>query len=156
MADEENDPKDAEANPGVADEFTPGFVLLLLVVADASAAAEACAPLTWSHRAAVALDGVSVHDRLGVDEKHDQADDEQNIGQNLEISTSRHSPTLAGLMLVTHPRFRNKLYPTPRASKRARGRRLALREHAAAYNLRTVMTFDQKVEAAAAFTEELP
>ncbi|MFJ3250964.1 Helicase associated domain protein [Streptomyces sp. NPDC086782] len=42
-----------------------------------------------------------------------------------------------------------------------RGRRLALLqtallEHAAAYNLRTVMTFHQKVEEAAAFTEKLP
>ncbi|MFJ3505751.1 Helicase associated domain protein, partial [Streptomyces sp. NPDC090135] len=42
-----------------------------------------------------------------------------------------------------------------------RGRRLALLqtallEHAAAYNLRTVMTFHQKVEEAAAFAEKLP
>ncbi|GDY80700.1 hypothetical protein SAV31267_101850 [Streptomyces avermitilis] len=42
-----------------------------------------------------------------------------------------------------------------------RGRRLALLqtallEHAAAYNLRTVMTFHQKVEEAAAFAEQLP
>ncbi|MFJ7898841.1 DEAD/DEAH box helicase [Streptomyces anthocyanicus] len=42
-----------------------------------------------------------------------------------------------------------------------RGRRLALlqtalSEHAAAYNLRTVMTFHQKVEEAAAFAEKLP
>ncbi len=42
-----------------------------------------------------------------------------------------------------------------------RGRRLALLqtallEHAAAYNLRTVMTFHQKVEEAAAFSEKLP
>ncbi|MET7289729.1 Helicase associated domain protein [Streptomyces sp. NPDC005573] len=42
-----------------------------------------------------------------------------------------------------------------------RGRRLALLqtallEHAAAYNLRTVMTFHQKVEEAAAFAERLP
>ncbi|MEU5583444.1 Helicase associated domain protein [Streptomyces huasconensis] len=42
-----------------------------------------------------------------------------------------------------------------------RGRRLALLqtallEHAAAYNLRTVMTFHQKVEGAAAFAEKLP
>ncbi|MFF4830101.1 Helicase associated domain protein [Streptomyces sp. NPDC001312] len=42
-----------------------------------------------------------------------------------------------------------------------RGRRLALMqtallEHAAAYNLRTVMTFHQKVEEAAAFAEKLP
>ncbi|MFF4457899.1 Helicase associated domain protein [Streptomyces goshikiensis] len=47
-------------------------------------------------------------------------------------------------------------------SKEARrGRRLALLqaallEHAAAYNLRTVMTFHQKVEEAAAFAEKLP
>nr|BBJ56345.1 hypothetical protein SAVMC3_89740 [Streptomyces avermitilis] len=32
----------------------------------------------------------------------------------------------------------------------------ALLEHAAAYNLRTVMTFHQKVEEAAAFAEQLP
>ncbi|MEU9983800.1 Helicase associated domain protein [Streptomyces sp. NPDC050856] len=42
-----------------------------------------------------------------------------------------------------------------------RGRRLALLqtallEHAAAYNLRTIMTFHQKVEEAAAFAEKLP
>ncbi|WP_384578632.1 hypothetical protein [Streptomyces sp. NPDC059385] len=42
-----------------------------------------------------------------------------------------------------------------------RGRRLALlwaalQEHAAAYNLRTVMTFHQRVEEAAAFAEKLP
>lgn len=42
-----------------------------------------------------------------------------------------------------------------------RGRRLALLqtallEHAAAYNLRTVMTFHQKVEEAAAFAEKMP
>lgn len=42
-----------------------------------------------------------------------------------------------------------------------RGRRLALLqtallEHAAAYNLRIVMTFHQKVEEAAAFAEKLP
>ncbi len=42
-----------------------------------------------------------------------------------------------------------------------RGRRLALLqtallEHAAAYNLRTVMTYHQKVEEAAAFAEKLP
>ncbi|CAM5719974.1 hypothetical protein SHIRM173S_06228 [Streptomyces hirsutus] len=42
-----------------------------------------------------------------------------------------------------------------------RGRRpallqTALLEHAAAYNLRTVMTFHQKVEEAAAFAEKLP
>ncbi|MEU3202140.1 Helicase associated domain protein [Streptomyces sp. NPDC006996] len=54
--------------------------------------------------------------------------------------------------------------PSPflRESEEAqRGRRLALLqtallEHAAAYNLRTVMTFHQKVEEAAAFAEKLP
>ncbi|MET9675976.1 Helicase associated domain protein [Streptomyces sp. NPDC006482] len=47
------------------------------------------------------------------------------------------------------------------AEEARRGRRLALLqtallEHAAAYNLRTVMTFHQKVEEAAAFAEKLP
>ncbi|MFD9280296.1 Helicase associated domain protein [Streptomyces mirabilis] len=47
------------------------------------------------------------------------------------------------------------------SEKARRGRRLALLqtallEHAAAYNLRTVMTFHQKVEEAAAFAEKLP
>ncbi|MFB8080208.1 Helicase associated domain protein [Streptomyces sp. NPDC056013] len=47
------------------------------------------------------------------------------------------------------------------SEKAQRGRRLALLqtallEHAAAYNLRTVMTFHQKVEEAAAFAEKLP
>ncbi|MET9967090.1 Helicase associated domain protein [Streptomyces sp. NPDC006356] len=47
------------------------------------------------------------------------------------------------------------------SEKAQRGRRLALLqtallEHAAAYNLRTVMTFHQKVEEAAAFAEALP
>ncbi|MFI2428599.1 Helicase associated domain protein [Streptomyces sp. NPDC018955] len=52
--------------------------------------------------------------------------------------------------------------PTVGESEEARrGRRLALLqtallEHAAAYNLRTVMTFHQKVEEAAAFAEKLP
>ncbi|MFJ5901942.1 Helicase associated domain protein [Streptomyces sp. NPDC093064] len=52
--------------------------------------------------------------------------------------------------------------PTLGESEEAqRGRRLALLqtallEHAAAYNLRTVMTFHQKVEEAAAFAEKLP
>ncbi|MFJ8351593.1 Helicase associated domain protein [Streptomyces sp. NPDC094153] len=52
--------------------------------------------------------------------------------------------------------------PVLRESEEARrGRRLALLqtallEHAAAYNLRTVMTFHQKVEEAAAFAEKLP
>lgn len=52
--------------------------------------------------------------------------------------------------------------PTTRLSEEAlRGRRLALLqtallEHAAANNLRTVMTFHQKVEEAAAFAEKLP
>ncbi|MFB7326836.1 Helicase associated domain protein [Streptomyces sp. NPDC056190] len=52
--------------------------------------------------------------------------------------------------------------PVPGESEEAqRGRRLALLqtallEHAAAYNLRTVMTFHQKVEEAAAFAEKLP
>ncbi|MEV7405798.1 Helicase associated domain protein [Streptomyces sp. NPDC091267] len=52
--------------------------------------------------------------------------------------------------------------PVIRESEEARrGRRLALLqtallEHAAAYNLRTVMTFHQKVEEAAAFAEKLP
>ncbi|MFF5393414.1 Helicase associated domain protein [Streptomyces sp. NPDC013012] len=53
-------------------------------------------------------------------------------------------------------------YPVLGESEEARrGRRLALLqtallEHAAAYNLRTVMTFHQKVEEAAAFAEKLP
>ncbi|MCX5269980.1 DEAD/DEAH box helicase [Streptomyces sp. NBC_00199] len=47
------------------------------------------------------------------------------------------------------------------AEEARRGRRLALLqtallEHAAAYNLRTVMTFHQKVEEAAAFAQKLP
>ncbi|WP_392957682.1 Helicase associated domain protein [Streptomyces sp. LN245] len=52
--------------------------------------------------------------------------------------------------------------PVPGESEEAqRGRRLALLqtallEHAAAYNLRTVMTFHQKVDEAAAFAEKLP
>lgn len=52
--------------------------------------------------------------------------------------------------------------PVPGESEEAqRGRRLALLqtallEHAAAYNLRTVMTFHQKVEEAAAFAEKMP
>ncbi|KES02983.1 helicase [Streptomyces toyocaensis] len=52
--------------------------------------------------------------------------------------------------------------PIPGESEEAqRGRRLALLqtallEHAAAYNLRTVMTFHQKVEEAAAFAEKMP
>ncbi|MEV6250661.1 Helicase associated domain protein [Streptomyces sp. NPDC051742] len=52
--------------------------------------------------------------------------------------------------------------PVPGESEEARrGRRLALLqtallEHAAAWNLRTVMTFHQKVEEAAAFAEKLP
>ncbi|WP_435192201.1 Helicase associated domain protein [Streptomyces sp. bgisy126] len=54
--------------------------------------------------------------------------------------------------------------PTPvlgESEEAQRGRRLALLqaallEHAAAYNLRTVMTFHQKVEEAAAFAEKLP
>ncbi|MFD9574916.1 Helicase associated domain protein [Streptomyces sp. NPDC059982] len=52
--------------------------------------------------------------------------------------------------------------PIPGESEEARrGRRLALLqtallEHAAAYNLRTVMTFHQKVEEARAFAEKLP
>lgn len=52
--------------------------------------------------------------------------------------------------------------PVLRETEEARrGRRLALLqtallEHAAAYNLRTVMTFHQKVEEAAAFAEKLP
>lgn len=52
--------------------------------------------------------------------------------------------------------------PVPGESEEARrGRRLALLqtallEHAAAYNLRTVMTFHQKVEEARAFAEKLP
>lgn len=52
--------------------------------------------------------------------------------------------------------------PVPGESEEAqRGRRLALLqtallEHAAAYNLRTVMTFHQKVEEAAAFADKLP
>ncbi|MEU5716260.1 Helicase associated domain protein [Streptomyces sp. NPDC020403] len=52
--------------------------------------------------------------------------------------------------------------PVLRESEEARrGRRLALLqtallEHAAAYNLRTVMTFHQKVEEAAAFADKLP
>ncbi|MFF3305794.1 Helicase associated domain protein [Streptomyces sp. NPDC002908] len=54
--------------------------------------------------------------------------------------------------------------PSPalgKSQEARRGRRLALLqtallEHAAAYNLRTVMTFHQKVEDAAAFAEKLP
>ncbi|MFJ8166740.1 Helicase associated domain protein [Streptomyces sp. NPDC096136] len=54
--------------------------------------------------------------------------------------------------------------PSPvlgKSEEAQRGRRLALLqaallEHAAAYNLRTVMTFHQKVEEAAAFAEKLP
>ncbi|MEU6556272.1 Helicase associated domain protein [Streptomyces sp. NPDC046915] len=52
--------------------------------------------------------------------------------------------------------------PVPGDSEEAqRGRRLALLqtallEHAAAYNLRTVMTFHQKVQEAAAFAEKMP
>ncbi|MFF8882637.1 DEAD/DEAH box helicase [Streptomyces flaveolus] len=50
---------------------------------------------------------------------------------------------------------------TGESEEARRGRRLALLqtallEHAAAYNLRTVMTFHQKVEEAAAFAEKLP
>ncbi|MFJ8351765.1 Helicase associated domain protein [Streptomyces sp. NPDC094153] len=50
---------------------------------------------------------------------------------------------------------------TGESEEAQRGRRLALLqtallEHAAAYNLRTVMTFHQKVEEAAAFAEKMP
>ncbi|MFI8203595.1 Helicase associated domain protein [Streptomyces sp. NPDC085937] len=51
--------------------------------------------------------------------------------------------------------------PVGESEEARRGRRLALLqtallEHTAAYNLRTVMTFHQKVEEAAAFAEKLP
>jgi hypothetical protein len=71
------------AYPGVADEFSTGFVLLLLVVA-VGFAAYLHAPLTGSHRAAVALDGLAVHEGLGVDEERGRSDDEQAPGQDPE------------------------------------------------------------------------
>ncbi|WP_134656238.1 DEAD/DEAH box helicase [Streptomyces sp. H23] len=81
-------------------------------------------------------------------------------GAELGLSEAIERGILAGFeidVLEIHDPF-----PVLGESEEARrGRRLALLqtallEHAAAYNLRTVMTFHQKVEEAAAFAEKLP
>jgi superfamily II DNA or RNA helicase len=81
-------------------------------------------------------------------------------GAELGLSEAMERGVLAGFeidVLEIHD-------PSPivgESEEARRGRRLALLqtallEHAAAYNLRTVMTFHQKVEEAAAFAEKLP
>lgn len=81
-------------------------------------------------------------------------------GAELGLSEAIERGTLAGFGIDV-PEIRDPS-PIPGLSEEAmRGRRpallqTALLEHAAAHNLRTVMTFHQKVEEAAAFAEKLP
>ncbi|MDT0432934.1 DEAD/DEAH box helicase [Streptomyces salyersiae] len=94
------------------------------------------------------------------------ADDPEGIfgawlpGAELGLSEAIEREILAGFEIDVLE-IRDPAPVTGESEEARRGRRLALLqtallEHVAAYNLRTVMTFHQKVEEAAAFAEKLP
>ncbi|MFE0420944.1 Helicase associated domain protein [Streptomyces sp. NPDC058953] len=81
-------------------------------------------------------------------------------GAELGLSEAIEREVLAGFEIDVLE-IRDPSPVTGESEEAQRGRRLALLqtallEHAAAYNLRTVMTFHQKVEEAAAFADKLP